>query len=346
MLDLSRDWDRNRWYLFDRLVESPHKTCFFVRQQTLDSPEWAGEMEEATRFWYNGAAEKSTPVFPPAMEEACKYVERIVNEEMHKRTRFPLEWGGEPPKSSDEDFAPTDGKKIIWRANVAASNCYEGAKETVGFHTDALTHLGPYPTIASLSLGTSRIFRLREVVPSDENETRSARTFNIPMPHNSLTIMHASCQETFKHSVPPQRTIDLFHPPFPPPLSLKNSGQSRDCNDEEGKQNQPGSNARINITFRFFRPDFRPSTTPQCKCGVACVLRPDMKNRYTYDGSSTSKGSSEPTGSGKPDSTRRNVVSKYWWTCHAGAQNEGKGCGMWKVMDAKAEGRGPFAGDV
>ncbi|CAL1704963.1 unnamed protein product [Somion occarium] len=337
---------RNRWYLFDRLVESPHKTCFFVRQQTLDSPEWAGEMEEATRFWYNGAAEKSTPVFPPAMEEACKYVERIVNEEMHKRTRFPLEWGGEPPKSSDEDFAPTDGKKIIWRANVAASNCYEGAKETVGFHTDALTHLGPYPTIASLSLGTSRIFRLREVVPSDENETRSARTFNIPMPHNSLTIMHASCQETFKHSVPPQRTIDLFHPPFPPPLSLKNSGQSRDCNDEEGKQNQPGSNARINITFRFFRPDFRPSTTPQCKCGVACVLRPDMKNRYTYDGSSTSKGSSEPTGSGKPDSTRRNVVSKYWWTCHAGAQNEGKGCGMWKVMDAKAEGRGPFAGDV
>ncbi|CAL1704966.1 unnamed protein product [Somion occarium] len=175
MLDLSRDWDRNRWYLFDRLVESPHKTCFFVRQQTLDSPEWAGEMEEATRFWsnqaflckiildlmafrlrrYNGAAEKSTPVFPPAMEEACKYVERIVNEEMHKRTRFPLEWGGEPPKSSDEDFAPTDGKKIIWRANVAASNCYEGAKETVGFHTDALTHLGPYPTIASLSLESS-----------------------------------------------------------------------------------------------------------------------------------------------------------------------------------------------
>ena len=105
-------------------------------------------------YSYNGAAPKDrAPTFPPAMEEACKYVERVVNEEMHKRTRFPLEWGGEPPRGSDEEFAPEGGKKIIWRANVAASNCYEGAKETVGFHTDALTYLGPYPTIASLSLG-------------------------------------------------------------------------------------------------------------------------------------------------------------------------------------------------
>jgi hypothetical protein len=80
-------------------------------------------------------------VFPPAMEEACRIVERVVNSEMRKRTRFPLEWGG------DTESSP------IWRANVAASNCYEGAKESVGFHSDQLTYLGPYPTIASLSLG-------------------------------------------------------------------------------------------------------------------------------------------------------------------------------------------------
>ena len=47
-------------------------------------------------------------------------------------------------------------------------------------------------------------------------------------------------------------------------------------------------------------------------------------------------------GKGKP---ARNMVEKYWWTCYAGAQNEGKGCGFWKVMDAKAEGRGPFVYD-
>jgi len=81
--------------------------------------------------------------FPPAMEEACRIVEEIVNAEIKKRPKkFKLEWKG----TTDED--------PLWRANVAASNCYQGGKESVGFHADQLTYLGPYPTIASLSLGT------------------------------------------------------------------------------------------------------------------------------------------------------------------------------------------------
>ena len=115
---------------------------------------------------------------------------------MRKRKRYPLEWGGYPVEKGEEP--------VLWRANVAASNCYEGAKESVGFHTDQLTYLGPYPTIASLSLGkanlldiinassdtdyagVNRIFRLREVIPTDEKDKRSARTFNIPLRHNSV----------------------------------------------------------------------------------------------------------------------------------------------------------------
>lgn len=82
--------------------------------------------------------------FPPEMEEACKIIEEIVNKEMMKRKkRYALEWGS----------APDNGP--VWRANVAASNCYQGSKESVGFHSDQLTYLGPYPTIASLSLGKS-----------------------------------------------------------------------------------------------------------------------------------------------------------------------------------------------
>jgi alkylated DNA repair dioxygenase AlkB len=88
---------------------------------------------------YNGRMSESPSVFPPTMEKACRIVEDIVNEEMKKRKPFNLEWGG--------DDQP------VWRANVAASNCYEGAKDSVGFHSDQLTYLGPYPTIASLSLG-------------------------------------------------------------------------------------------------------------------------------------------------------------------------------------------------
>lgn len=143
--------------------------------------------------------------------------------------------------------------------------------------------------------------------------------------------MHASCQEMYKHAIPPQRTLDLFHPPYPPPPALRD------------RMTFDSSNARINITFRFFRPDYKPSNIPKCKCGVPCILRPDMKNRCTLPEDVEEKRDSS---SSKGLPLRRDAVAKYWWTCHAGAQNDGKGCGMWQVMDAKAEGRGPFAGDV
>ena len=94
---------------------------------------------------YNGRQTDPPPKFPEVMEEACNIIEHVVNEEMRKRKRYPLEWGGYPCEQGKQS--------VIWRANVAASNCYSGAKESVGFHSDQLTHLGPYPTIASLSLG-------------------------------------------------------------------------------------------------------------------------------------------------------------------------------------------------
>lgn len=93
---------------------------------------------------YNGRQGAVPKQFLPPMEEACKIVEMAVNAEMRKRKRFSLEWGGDP---GDPD------SNLTWRANFAAANCYEGSKEAVGFHSDRLTSIGPYPTIASLSLG-------------------------------------------------------------------------------------------------------------------------------------------------------------------------------------------------
>jgi hypothetical protein len=179
----------------------------------------------------------------------------------------------------------------------------------------------------------------------DEAGKRAAQTFDVPLQHNSvgipsfvcsrlhpfttvsplqLCIMHASTQERFKHSIPPRRTIDRFHSPHPPPPDLPELTFD------------PG-NCRINITFRFFRPDFHPDTIPRCKCGEMTTLRPDMKGRQRESGGN-SKGDS-------PESSGERVTG-YWWTCTAGDQNEGKGCGFWKVMDVKAEGRGPFISDL
>lgn len=53
----------------------------------------------------------------------------------------------------------------------------------------ALADLGPYPTIASLSLGTPRKFRLRAVPskdPSVAQKQAEARTYDIPMEHNTV----------------------------------------------------------------------------------------------------------------------------------------------------------------
>lgn len=146
------------------------------------------------------------------MDEARELVASLVRTVLSSRERHPLEWEGD------------------WTPNVAAANCYRGAKEvryaansrldagltphsrigqSVGWHSDVLTYLGPMPTIASLSLGVARPFRLRPFAPSsgpasstDSTTPATTRTLEISLPHNSLCIMHAGCQEVFKHSIP------------------------------------------------------------------------------------------------------------------------------------------------
>lgn len=49
MRDLSRSWKRNKWWLFDRVVESPHRTSFFVRRTNGvdENDSW----QEAAQYW-------------------------------------------------------------------------------------------------------------------------------------------------------------------------------------------------------------------------------------------------------------------------------------------------------
>jgi hypothetical protein len=95
-----------------------------------------------------------------------------------------------------------------------------GRTQSVGFHSDVLQYLGPFPTIASLTLGCTRPFRLRPFLPSGNNNNNNnsgpdqplpqIRTLDIILPHNSLLIMHAGCQERYKHAVPPMNGMDVF----------------------------------------------------------------------------------------------------------------------------------------
>ena len=140
--------------------------------------------------------------------------------------------------------------------------------------------------------------------------------------------MHPPTQEVFKHAIIPQTVIDAFRyrPSSSPPPSSTAPFIPTLFSADDAETELKSSNCRINITFRFFRPDYRPSTIPRCKCGEATILRPDMRGKRDKDGR----------------------LDRYWWACQAGkkVENEGKDCGMWKEMDAQVEGRGPFVGDL
>jgi hypothetical protein len=122
---------------------------------------------------------------------------------------------------------------------------------------------------------------------------------------------------SFKHTIPPQSAIDAFKPHCPPP----------DGFEEEAP---PPYISRINITFRFYRPDFRPDTIPRCHCGVPTVLRSAMKKRGTPNSVEKMHRSSQ----------EKFGTMKYHWMCNAGAQNEGQSCNFYQVLDMEAEGRG------
>ncbi|PLW22363.1 hypothetical protein PCASD_02838 [Puccinia coronata f. sp. avenae] len=351
-----KPWIRNRWWLADREVQSPHSTAFFIAKPTAHES-LADNYNESAQYWYAGKPleEDAQPrYFLDEMDEARSTIESTVNQllsndpeilvraqrdpQSNPITRYDQEWHGP------------------WRANVAASNCYRGSKENVGWHADQLTYLGPYPTIASLSLGTTRQFRLRPVANMHQRDPEPMRTFSISLPHNSLLVMHGGCQERYKHCIPPQTSLDVFKNPLEP----------TDTRIE-----------RINITFRFYRPDFQPSrkistpaassssssaaaataapshgiitpqpapqvsVTPRCHCGIPAVLRADQKGKVAASHSRQLRRAAECSGQ-----TNAHVDFQFFWHCQAGQQNAGRGCTFFQILNFDSESRGPCLGDI
>lgn len=77
--------------------------------------------------------------------------------------------------------------------NFVLANRYRSGSDYVGWHADDEKDLIRHGTIASLSLGATRTFRLRD------NRTRSVHS--IQLKHRALLIMIAGCQENFKHTL-------------------------------------------------------------------------------------------------------------------------------------------------
>ena len=202
------------------------------------------------------------------MRKVSLKVQDAVNSEITKRIKQTYPDGKKLKYQSPDDWIP----------NAAFVNCYKGGDESVGYHSDQLTYLGPRAVIGSLSLGVAREFRVRKIVARDEDGDEGEKAkrqdniradaegqIAIHLPHNSLLVMHAEMQEEWKHTIPRALAID------PHPIA---------------------GNKRINVTYRYYRESFHPRYTPRCRCNVAAVLRCVQRKKENR--------------------------GRYMWMCHAG----------------------------
>ncbi|KAG6014031.1 hypothetical protein E4U54_005929 [Claviceps lovelessii] len=243
LLNEAKSFEKNTFKLFDNVVSSPHTSGFFVESYE----ELAAQKSE---YYYNGSQLTDVRRITPQLATVKPIVQEEVNRQIQDRikTRYP-----HGKKLRHQSPSP-------WVPNSAFVNCYNGAQQSVGWHSDQLTYLGPRAVIGSISLGVAREFRVRRVVPKD-GDTRTVADsaaegqISIHLPHNSLLVMHAEMQEEWKHCVTPSLSID------PHPIA---------------------GNKRINITYRDYKQRFHPRFTPRCACKVPCVMRVVQKKKENF----------------------------------------------------------------
>lgn len=84
------------------------------------------------------------------------------------------------------------------RYNSVLANLYRNERDSMGLHADDEPELGAQPTIASLSLGEERIFRLRH------RSRKDLAPLRLPLGAGSLLLMKGETQQHWKHEVPKQ----------------------------------------------------------------------------------------------------------------------------------------------
>lgn len=86
-------------------------------------------------------------------------------------------------------------EKFGYDFNVILFNHYRDGSDSVSWHTDAEKELGNKPVIASLSLGGSKVFKMREI--ADKSNKR-----DFLLENGDLLIMRGDTQKYWEHSVP------------------------------------------------------------------------------------------------------------------------------------------------
>ena len=83
--------------------------------------------------------------------------------------------------------------------NSVLINLYRNGNDSMGWHADNEKANGPEPTIASISLGTSRRFDLRH--------RESKETIRTELTHGSLLVMSGKSQNAWLHQIPKSKRV-------------------------------------------------------------------------------------------------------------------------------------------
>jgi len=81
------------------------------------------------------------------------------------------------------------------RYNSALCNLYRDGRDAMGWHSDSEPELGAQPSIASLSLGAVRRFRLR-------HRRDPAARLELDLPPGSVLLMAGPTQQHYRHDLP------------------------------------------------------------------------------------------------------------------------------------------------
>jgi alkylated DNA repair dioxygenase AlkB len=119
----------------------------------------------------------------------------------------------------------------------ALVNLYEHGKDKVSWHADDEKSVDKNAAIVSVSLGRTRLFRVRRKFTS--RDAHLTPIFQHVLEHGDVVVMPAGMQSTHLHEVPAENTRVL-------------------PNDSEPQR-------RINITFRQYNSRKRPNTSSESK---------------------------------------------------------------------------------
>ncbi|KAF3907811.1 hypothetical protein ABW21_db0209094 [Orbilia brochopaga] len=79
--------------------------------------------------------------------------------------------------------------------NFVLVNYYASSSDSISYHSDDETFLGPNPTIASLSLGATRDFLMK-------HKTDKGQTLKLGLTNGELIVMKGATQRMWLHSIP------------------------------------------------------------------------------------------------------------------------------------------------